>query len=82
VLNGGGSITTKNTSPLTKDFDFENMKRGNTASYSHAGSDASESKAMMYIKARQDDYWNKIAQYNKKLYQLEKDEQKQKKMFD
>lgn len=61
VLNGGGSITTKNQSPLTGDFDFENLKRGNTASYSHAPSDMSDSKAMMYIKARQDDYWNKIA---------------------
>jgi len=76
VLNGGGSITTKNQSPLTNDFDFDNMKRGNTASYSHAPSDMSESKAMMYIKARQDDYWNKIAQYNRKLYQLEQEEAK------
>lgn len=31
---------------------------------------------MMFIRARQDDYWNKIAQYNRKLYQLEKDEAK------
>jgi len=37
---------------------------------------------MMYIKARQDDYWNKIAQYNYKLFQLERDEAKQKKMYD
>ena len=41
VLNGGGSITTKNSSPLAKDFDFDNVKRGGTASYSHAPSDAS-----------------------------------------
>jgi len=41
VLNGGGSITTKNSSPMAKDFEFEGMKRGGTASYSHAPSDAS-----------------------------------------
>jgi hypothetical protein len=41
VLNGGGSITTKNSSPLAKEFDFDNVKRGGTASYSHAPSDAS-----------------------------------------
>ena len=69
MLNGGGSITTKNSSPMAKEFDFEGVKRGNTANYSqHAASDTSASKAMMYIKARQEDYWNKIAQYNRKLY--------------
>jgi len=30
--------------------------------------------ATMYIKARQDDYWNKIANYNRKIYELEQEE--------
>jgi hypothetical protein len=63
VLNGGGgSSTTKNASPLARDFDFDNIKsRGHTANYSQTYSDASDSRAMMFIKARQEDYWNKIA---------------------
>ena len=61
MLNGGGSITTKNSSPMAKEFDFDTVKRGHTAYASQAASDASESKAMMFIKARQEDYWNKIA---------------------
>ena len=55
---------------MAKEFDFDNIKsRGHTANYSQSNySDASDSRAMMFIKARQDDYWNKIAQYNRKLY--------------
>ena len=36
----------------------------------------------MVIKARQDDYWNKIAQYNKKIHQLELKEAEDKKKRD
>lgn len=36
----------------------------------------------MYIKARQDDYWNKIANYNRKIYELEQEEAAQKKLKD
>ena len=38
--------------------------------------------ASAFIKARQDDYWNKIAQYNYKLHQLEQAEAAAKKKFD
>lgn len=38
--------------------------------------------ATMYIKARQDDYWNKIANYNRKIYELEQEEAAQKKLKD
>lgn len=35
-----------------------------------------------YNKARQNDYWNKITQYNYKLFQLEKQELQQRKKSD
>ena len=38
--------------------------------------------ASAFIKARQDDYWNKIAQYNKRLHQLEQAEALAKKKHD
>jgi len=38
--------------------------------------------ATMYIKARQDDYWNKIANYNRKIYDLELEEAAKKKLKD
>lgn len=39
-------------------------------------------ETMMSIKARQEDYWNKIAQYNQKIFQLEKQEAALKKKKD
>jgi hypothetical protein len=36
----------------------------------------------MYIKARQDDYWNKIANYNRKIFELEQEEATKKKQRD
>jgi hypothetical protein len=34
------------------------------------------------MKARQDDYWNKIANYNRKLFEMEQEEAIQKKKKD
>lgn len=54
--------------------------RGIHTAQSNAGSQyGSIQGATQYIKARQDDYWNKIASYNRKIFELEKEEAKKKK---
>ena len=54
---------------------FNNSQRVGTAL-------SSQGAQNVLIKARQDDYWNKIAQYNRKIHQLELKEAEEKKKRD